>query len=117
MEDIKELKEKILNNKWFCIGVYDEIDPKELYQELKQIYKYFVTCKDKFLSGWGYAEHGASYQMIFCKDSEELNKVINNLRARDREFSYINWNYTNNKRALYNYLNKYIVTLRNDFKN
>lgn len=110
-----EILKAIKSNEWFCFGEYEGFDFKEFYNEIKAKYKYFVTAKDLFLTGWGEAKNKSSYQVIFCTDNVELSKVLQNIKNRN-DFSCINWNYTSNKQALYNYKNKYITTFRNDFK-
>jgi hypothetical protein len=42
----------------------------------KLTHRYLVVGTDRFLSGWGRAEGGASYAAWACKTSEEVDKAM-----------------------------------------
>jgi len=51
--------------------------------------KFYVTMSDKFLSGWGYADHKINKLVIECDTLSEAYVVYNNALKRS-EMKYIN---------------------------
>lgn len=74
-------------------------------------YKYFVKAKDKFLSGWGVAEHKTHMQIVICKTMEDVNKMINYF-DNDNYYNYVNFNYLDYK-SIYRCIYNKSFTLRN----
>ena len=52
--------------------------------------KYWVTCTDPFLSGWGEAENRISKFVIECDTYEEAQIVKYNLTRPYYNFKYVN---------------------------
>ena len=77
-------------------------------------YKYVVKACDKFLSGWGGAENKKHIQIIACKNSYELGKIKNDL-YNDKTFNYIDFNYIDNYKAIYNWCRNKSFTVRNNW--
>lgn len=44
--------------------------------------RFYVTCQDRFLSGWGRAEGKRNYCVFLCDTEEEATIVADNARAR-----------------------------------
>ena len=51
-EKEKEAIQAAKENSWFCISFYEIEHFSALFNEISQNYKYYVTAKDRFLSGW-----------------------------------------------------------------
>lgn len=107
-----------MDNKTFIINNFT----KKEFLELSKDYEYIVICKDNILSGWGNALNKNHYLMILCKnckDMQHTRSVLETRKARNNEFSYINWyplakitnRYIDN---IMRYKYKYSVSLRND---
>lgn len=50
---------------------------------------FFVTCSDRFLSGWGGATGKTHKHVIICPDYQTAQKIAYNLR-KDKGMKYIN---------------------------
>jgi hypothetical protein len=48
----------------------------------KKTHHYFVVGTDRFLSGWGEAEGGASYAAWACRTYDEALRMAHRVRAR-----------------------------------
>lgn len=93
----------------------DYFTKKDL-KELSNDYSFVVTCKDKFLSGWGKALGKNHYQIILCKDKMEKDLILNDVK-NDNTLSFINW-YPLSEVYFNNIMQKQYknsVTLRNDW--
>ncbi len=42
--------------------------------------KYYVSCTDKFFSGWGQAEGQISKFVVVCDNLSDANKVLSGMR-------------------------------------
>lgn len=95
---------------------------KKEFLELSKNYEYIVICRDNFLSGWECNHYRKHYLMILCKTSQDMEytrSVLETRKARNNEFSYINWYPLAKKTNRYidnimKYKYKYSVSLRND---
>lgn len=70
--------------------------------------KYFVSCTDKFMSGWGLASGKIAKRVIICKDRAQALEMIDRLRRPKNGMKYVN--YTIGRKAPYYTPSKYIVT-------
>ena len=78
-------------------------------------YNYIIKACDKSLSGWGGAKNTKHLQLIACKDSDELNAILESIR-NDKSFNYIDWNRIENYTRIYNWTRNKSWTLRNDWR-
>lgn len=52
---------------------------------------YYVTCTDKFFSGWGKSENATCKRIFVCQSLDEATIVSNNLvKRKDDGICYIN---------------------------
>lgn len=77
-------------------------------------YKYIIKACDKFLSGWGGARGKKHIELIACKTAEEREIIIKDLK-QDKSFNYIDFQYIDNKKAIYQYVYHKSYTIRNDW--
>ena len=88
---------------------------KQNIEELKeQGSKYIVKANDKMLSYWGNAENKKHIQLIACKTIEEKDTILRDLE-QDNNFNYIDWQFINNYKGIYNYTKGKSFTIRNDW--
>lgn len=77
-------------------------------------YTYIIKCVDKRLSGWGGATGKKHIQLIACKDASELTAVLSDVE-NDKSFNYVDWNYIQNYKSIYNWTKNKSYTIRNDW--
>lgn len=89
---------------------------KETVDKLKKMgYKYIVKANDKMLGNCAYVtENKKHIQLIACYDTEELNAIKRDVE-NDDTFNYIDWNYINNYKSIYNWTKDKSFTIRNDW--
>lgn len=88
---------------------------KENLQKLiENGYKYIIKANDKFLGGsfnpWG-KKH---IQLIASKTLEDTRIILEDLE-NDKTMNYIDWQYIENYKAIYNYTRNKSFTIKNDW--
>ena len=70
-------------DKYASVNTYsNEYDPKKNY-------KYYVTCTDKFMSGWGGCNNRTSKFIVACENYNQARKIQYNLDC-EKNFIYVN---------------------------
>ena len=88
---------------------------KENLKKLEAMgYKYIIKVNDKFLSGWGLAEHKKHIHLIACVDRVELEAIKQDIE-NDNTLNYFNWDKIENKKAIYAWTYNKTFTIRNDW--
>lgn len=61
-------------------------------EEQKKTHFWYVTARDRFMSGWGVAEGGASYCAWACESRQQAEACLARIRSRD-EMRYVTLRY------------------------
>ena len=52
-------------------------------------YTHAVTCRSRFMSGWGLADGKAAYDVVLCHGGDQAMRVMRNMKADD-DCKYVN---------------------------
>ena len=97
------------------IRICESENLKENFEKLKKLgYKFIVKANDKWLGGSFNPWNKKHVQLIACKTHEEKNVILNDL-YNDKTFNYIDWQYIENYKSIYNYTRNKTYTIRNDW--
>lgn len=58
---------------------YVGLDQKQMIEMMRGNYPYAVTGKSKFMSGWGPAAGKAAWDVVLCRNQDEVCKVMSGL--------------------------------------
>lgn len=87
---------------------------ENLEKLIKMGYKYIIKCNDKWLGGSNSPYKKKHIHLIASKTWADTQIILQDL-YNDTYMNYIDWQYINNYKAIYNYTRGKTFTIRNDW--